>query len=82
MSCLISQIVFRFASQAALAKEQAERNSKANLEKIEENEKRMEVAQSNMKKMLEKVLMVNKIKIWNNHFVVSCCLFTRRDVKL
>lgn len=55
MSCLISQIVFRFASQAALAKEQAERNSKANLEKIEENEKRMEVAQSNMKKMLEKV---------------------------
>ena len=39
----------------ALAKEQAERNSKANLEKIEENEKRMEIAQGNMKRMLEKV---------------------------
>lgn len=46
---------FTCVSQAALAKEQAERNSLANLEKIEENEKRMEVAQGNMKKMLEKV---------------------------
>mmetsp|Transcript_11348 Transcript_11348/g.23496 ORF Transcript_11348/g.23496 Transcript_11348/m.23496 type:complete len:344 (+) Transcript_11348:165-1196(+) len=43
------------AEQAALAKEQAERNSAANLEKIEDTEKRMEVAQGNMKKMLKKV---------------------------
>ena len=54
MSILISNIFILSTSQAALAKEQAERNSKANLEKIEENEKRMEVAQGNMKKMLEK----------------------------
>jgi len=41
--------------QAALAKEQAERNSKTSLDRIEETEKRMEVAQGNMKKMLDKV---------------------------
>ena len=48
-----SQVLFRFASQAALAKEQAERNSKANLEKIEENEKRMEVAQKLTTSLIE-----------------------------
>lgn len=41
--------------QAALAKEQAERNAKKSLDNIEDTEKRMEVAQSNMKKMLERV---------------------------
>jgi len=41
--------------QATLAKEQAERNSKTSLEKIEKTEKRMEVAQGNMQKMLERV---------------------------
>lgn len=41
--------------QAALAKEQAERNSKVSLERIEENERRMEMAQGNVKKMLTKV---------------------------
>lgn len=41
--------------QALLAKEQAERNSKANLEKTEEYGKRMDFAQGNMKKMLKRV---------------------------
>jgi len=41
--------------QASLAKEQAERNSRNSLEKIEETEQRMEIAQGNVKKMLVKV---------------------------
>lgn len=41
--------------QESLAKEQAERNSKASLEKTEEYGKRMDLAQGNMRKMLDKV---------------------------
>eukprot|EP00536_Pseudo-nitzschia_multiseries_P004509 jgi/Psemu1/188265/e_gw1.75.40.1 len=43
------------AEQETLAKEQAERNSKASLQQTEEYEKRMELAQGNMKKMLDRV---------------------------
>mmetsp|Transcript_5229 Transcript_5229/g.15213 ORF Transcript_5229/g.15213 Transcript_5229/m.15213 type:complete len:373 (-) Transcript_5229:348-1466(-) len=48
------------AEQETLAKEQAERNSKASFEKTEEYEKRMEIAQGNMKKMLERVNQESK----------------------
>jgi len=43
------------SEQTSLAQETAERSAKASQEKIEEDEKRLEIAQDNMKKMINRV---------------------------